>query len=271
MTPDDLLAAKSVLVVGWLAVLFVVERLAPVARWPSSDGRAGWRRLVRNAGLWATATVTSALVVLPITVTATGLGAVIDLRPAWWSGAPAVLLDFLILDLWIYWWHRANHAVAILWRFHEVHHLDHTLDTTSALRFHLGELALSAVVRAPLLIVLGVPLETVLLFDTLVLVAALFHHANMALPAGLERALSRVIVTPSIHWVHHHARRADTDSNYATVLSLWDRVFKSRSPTRRTPDLPIGVDGRPELSLARLLLRPFVTPWATEGVAEEKT
>jgi sterol desaturase/sphingolipid hydroxylase (fatty acid hydroxylase superfamily) len=65
-------------------------------------------------------------------------------------------------------------------------------------------------------------------------------------------------VTPSIHWVHHHAIRADTDSNYATILSLWDPLFRSRSLTRRTPDMPIGVEAKGDEELARLVVRPFL-------------
>ena len=79
----------------------------------------------------------------------------------------------------------------------------------------------------------------------------------MALPPALETALSRIVVTPSIHWVHHHRDRRDTDSNYATVLSLWDRLFASRSPTPRRAGMPIGVEGREELALPQLLVAPF--------------
>ena len=92
---------------------------------------------------------------------------------------------------------------------------------------------------------------------SLLALAAIFHHSNVRLPHWLERSLSRVIVTPSIHWVHHHAIRADTDSNYAAGLSLWDRLFGSRSATVRTASMPIGVEGRRDQDLARLVKRPF--------------
>jgi sterol desaturase/sphingolipid hydroxylase (fatty acid hydroxylase superfamily) len=72
-----------------------------------------------------------------------------------WAG---FALDLVTLDLWIYWWHRANHELPFLWRFHEIHHLDEFLDTTSAVRFHFGEVLLSTCVRAPLIILLGIPL-----------------------------------------------------------------------------------------------------------------
>ena len=66
-----------------------------------------------------------------------------------------------------------------------------------------------------------------------------------------------MIITPSLHWVHHHAVQADTDSNYGTVFSFWDPLFGSRSATARRPDMAIGVEGRAERPLGRLLIRPF--------------
>src|ERR1043165_7061871 len=105
---------------------------------------------------------------------------------------------------WIYWWHRANHELPILWRFHEVHHRDAFLDATSALRFHFGEVVIAAVARAMVIFLLAIPLGSVLIFETLVLVAAIFHHSNARLPEALEQRLARWIITPSLHWVHHH-------------------------------------------------------------------
>ena len=190
-------------------------------------------------------------------------------RPGWWSGWPGLALDILVLDFLIYWWHRANHEIAFLWRFHEVHHLDRFLDTTSALRFHFGEVALSALARAVVILLLGIPLTSVLVFETLVLLATIFHHSNLALPRPLERALSRLVITPSIHWVHHHARRSDTDSNYGTLFSFWDPAFGTRSKTARIRDMMIGVEGFGERGLGELLLRPFLS--ARRRAADQTT
>ena len=138
-----------------------------------------------------------------------------------------------------------------------MHHLDETLDATSALRFHFGEVLMSSLVRAALIWVLDIPLSSVIVFETLLAVCAIFHHSNLRIPVWLEKPLSYVIVTPSIHWVHHHAIRSDTDSNYSAGLSIWDRLFGSRSATRRTPDMPIGVEGRTDRSLPGLIGRPL--------------
>jgi len=116
---------------------------------------------------------------------------------------------------------------------------------------------MSALVRAVVIWLLDIPVESVVVFETCVLSMALFHHSNVALPRWLEKPLSKVLVTPSIHWVHHHAIRADTDSNYANILSVWDIVFGSRSATKRWKDMPIGVERRHDESLIGLLTRPF--------------
>lgn len=267
-TVENLLATKGIIVAVWIAALFAAERIWPAAPrpgavregWPTGLAAlkaGGWRRLGRNLGLWLINTAISPLVVLPLTAWAAAAGVDFGLRPGWWSGPWGFAADLLLLDFLIYWWHRANHVVPLLWRFHAIHHLDQFLDTTTALRFHFGEVLLSALARAAVIVVLGIPFISVLAFEALVLLATIFHHSNLRLPAGFERALSFLVVTPSIHWVHHHAVRRDTDSNYATVLSLWDRLFGSRSAMRRDPKMPIGVEGQGEEAAAALLGRPF--------------
>jgi len=250
----DLLAYKGIAVGLWLAIFFAAERLKPAAPFPLGEGSLG-RRVLRNGGLAAINLALSPLIVLPITAFAAGHG--LAWRPGWWRGGPGLGLDLLLLDLLIYWWHRWNHEWRFLWRFHGVHHLDRFLDSTSALRFHFGEVLLSALARALIILLIGFPLSSILIFETLVLTAAIFHHADLRIPSAVETALSRLVITPSIHWVHHHRRRADTDSNYGTIFSFWDRLFATSNPTRRRMDMEIGMEGEEEQAIAGLLLRPF--------------
>jgi sterol desaturase/sphingolipid hydroxylase (fatty acid hydroxylase superfamily) len=242
--------SKGGIVLLALLAMLVLERLLPVAR-----ALGGVRRVLRNLSLGGVNAVLSWAVVVPVSAIAAQWA--LDWRPLWWASWWGLGLDLLLLDFWIYWWHRANHRLPILWRFHEVHHLDEFLDASSALRFHFGEVLLSALARAVVIFVAGVPLASVIVFETLLALATMFHHSNVRLPRAFERALSLIVVTPSIHWVHHHARRTDTDSNYATILSVWDRMFASRSPTVRTMDMEIGVEGRGEQTIGRLVGRPF--------------
>lgn len=249
---SPLLLIKFTILLAWLPALATWERLQPKAERPArSDGP----RLLRNVGLWLGNTAMSPLLTVPITAGAAGLA--LWTRPESTQAWPLWIVDLLVLDLWIYWWHRANHEIGALWRFHQVHHLDEFLDVSTGLRFHPGEVLLSALVRGALIAALAMPLSSVLIYEVMVLAGAAFQHSNVRLAPRLEAALRWVIVTPSHHWVHHHAVRRDTDSNYATVLTLWDRLFASLSPTQRTPDLPMGLEGARDMGLLTLAALPF--------------
>jgi sterol desaturase/sphingolipid hydroxylase (fatty acid hydroxylase superfamily) len=97
------------------------------------------------------------------------------------------------------------------------------MDVTTATRFHLGEHVGSATLRLALIPLLGIEVWTIVLYETLVLAVTQFHHADISLGRG-DRWLRWLIVTPDIHKVHHSDWRPETDSNYSTVLSVWDRL-----------------------------------------------
>lgn len=240
--------SKAAIVLSALIIMIVLEQI-----FPATLLREKLRRWIKNYSLASLNFIIGPIIVIPISAFA-GAHAV-QWRPDLLTG---ILLDFLVLDLWIYFWHRANHRLPFLWRFHEVHHLDENLDVSSALRFHFGEVALSSIARAVFIIALAIPLRSVVVFETIVTVAAIFHHSNIKLPERFELLLSKLVVTPSIHFVHHHALRSDTDSNYATVLSIWDRLFRTRSTTKRTGDFKLGVEGLRDVPIIRLILRPFL-------------
>jgi sterol desaturase/sphingolipid hydroxylase (fatty acid hydroxylase superfamily) len=171
-----------------------------------------------------------------------------------------VVLGFLLLDYTLYLWHRLNHRVPFLWRFHAVHHVDLDLDSTTGVRFHFGELALASGFRALQVLLLGVDRETLRLWQQMLLVSVVFHHSNLELPIEAERGLSGVVVTPRMHGIHHSTRAAETDSNFSSLLSCWDRVHRSLKLDVVQAAITIGVPGFPEpedVTLARSLMLPF--------------
>jgi sterol desaturase/sphingolipid hydroxylase (fatty acid hydroxylase superfamily) len=133
------------------------------------------------------------------------------------------LVAFLLLDLSLYLWHYWTHHCDALWRFHKVHHSDRTFNVTTGLRFHMGELALEALVRVLFIAAFGVSADIVLLNQTLISLFVLFHHTNVSLRH--EHLLSRLVIVPGLHRMHHSAVREEHDSNYGAVLSIWDRLF----------------------------------------------
>lgn len=163
-----------------------------------------------------------------------------------WLAWPAGIewpLALLLFDGWQYLWHKINHLVPFLWRFHAVHHSDEELDASTALRFHTGEIVFSSIVRLAVLPVLGMTLGQLLLYEIILLPVILFHHSNIGVPQRVDRYLRWLIVTPWMHWVHHSRLLPETNSNYASVFSFWDRMFRTYRYRDNPRDIPLGLEG----------------------------
>ena len=156
-----------------------------------------------------------------------------------WAHALGVILLF---DAWTYTWHRINHRIPFLWRFHRVHHADTQMDVTTAGRFHVGEILLSSALRIPLIALFGAYVWELVLYETMMFAVVQFHHANVALPEKLDRALRAVIVTPAMHKVHHSRLQPETDSNYSAFLSVWDRLGRSFRLRKNPAEIRFGLD-----------------------------
>ncbi len=173
-----------------------------------------------------------------------------------------IVLAVIILDLAIYAQHVVFHKIPVLWRLHRVHHADTELDVTSGSRFHPVEIALSLVIKMMLVAALGIPATAIILFELILNGAAMFNHANIALPEGVDRALRRILVTPDMHRIHHSEIVDETDSNYGFNLSVWDRIFATYREQPRLGQLGMTI-GLPvfraaeEARLDKLLTQPF--------------
>jgi sterol desaturase/sphingolipid hydroxylase (fatty acid hydroxylase superfamily) len=180
--------------------------------------------------------------------------------PPWLEVAVAVVL----LDYTLYVWHVLTHRVPFLWRFHEVHHADRDLDASTALRFHFGEMILSVPWRAGQIVAIGATPLALSTWQTLTLLAILFHHSNVRLPIGVERRLARMFMTPRLHGIHHSTVRDETDANWGTILSLPDHLHGTARQDVPQAAITIGTPTpRPSsFRLPDLLRRPFRAPLA---------
>ncbi len=156
--------------------------------------------------------------------------------PIWVQG----ILGILLLDFGIWLWHLLSHKVPFLWAFHKCHHSEQYLNATSALRFHIGEILLSAVWKAGLLILLGIPLWVFVLSEFFVTAFAMFHHANIELSPRARRIVEAIIISPYIHRVHHSDIQDEHDSNYGVIFSWWDTLFDT---SKRVIPKRIGLQG----------------------------
>ncbi|MBI1367123.1 MAG: sterol desaturase family protein [Planctomycetes bacterium] len=243
-----------------LALLWIIEAVAPQYVGREHRGRHGITHL-------AMALINSVVIAVPFATLVYavcswaqrehfGLVHVVTM-PQWAQW----LMVLVLFDMWMYGWHRLNHRVPLLWRFHSVHHTDRAMEATSALRFHTGEVALSSTARLAVLPLLGMTVQQLLVYETILLPVILFHHSNIRVPRRLDDLLRWLIVTPWMHWVHHSRCRVETDSNYSSVLSIWDRCFGTyrlrEDPERIQQGLDDADGGAHWRKLGELLIHPF--------------
>lgn len=137
----------------------------------------------------------------------------------------AFFVSFIVLDFAVWLSHVASHKIPMFWRIHRMHHSDIDFDVTTAIRFHPIEIILSMIWKYAVVLALGAPAASVLVFEIVLNGGAMFNHSNFKLPLGVDRILRLFIVTPDMHRVHHSIQRRETDSNYGFNLSIWDRLF----------------------------------------------
>lgn len=241
------------------ALIFVwgLQRLSP-----HTTVNTNWRT---NIGLWLIDVVlTRAIcgacgIAIAIWGEQLGSGVLRCFAVAPWFG---VVLGVVALDGVAWLWHRANHRLAWLWRFHSIHHTDLAFQVTTALRFHPGELLLALPVRLFAIAFLGVPPLGVVVFEIVFGTMNLFVHGNIKLGRASESALARLFITPALHRLHHARDTSDLNSNFGTVFSLFDRLAGTlrASDSRRVfatglPDSGEVVD----LRLTQALAAPFRT------------
>ncbi|RYZ18105.1 MAG: sterol desaturase family protein, partial [Chitinophagaceae bacterium] len=179
-----------------------------------------------------------------------------------------ILISFLVLDFFGGWLvHITEHKLALLWRFHVVHHADNNVDVTTGLRHHPVESVLRGLFFFAGILLSGAPMYAVMIFQTALVLATAFTHANISLPRWLDRGLSYILVSPNMHKVHHHWQQPYTDSNYGAVLSIWDRLlgtYRKLDPKEIRYGLDRYYPNEEDENFGMLLRRPF-SPLSPEG------
>lgn len=260
METDGIIRLASFL--GTALILAVWEVKSPRRK---SEPDRMWR-WIGNLGVVAISTVLVRLLfpVLPVALA-------VVIRDKGWGLIPQlglsslseILLGVLILDMAIYFQHRAFHAWRPLWRLHRMHHADTFFDFTTGVRFHPLEIILSMAFKLALVVILGPPALAVLVFEIGLNCVAMFNHANIRLPEPLDKALRLIVVTPDMHRVHHSTDSLEMNRNFGFNSPWWDRLFGTYKPK---PDLGhenmvIGLNifrDRTYRSLYRMLLFPFL-------------
>ncbi|WAT16724.1 sterol desaturase family protein [Aurantiacibacter sp. MUD11] len=184
------------------------------------------------------------------------------------GGFPGRVAAFLLMDYTYYLWHVATHKVPFLWRFHRVHHLDPDLDTSTAIRFHALDMAISTPMRMLQVRLSGADPETHNAWRGFFLGSVLFHHSNLRLPDGMDEKLSHLVTTPKMHGIHHSQRLDEMDANWSSGISIWDRLHGTFRLDVPQDSIEIGVDD-PAAERDIALLPALEAPFRTAGNREE--
>ena len=247
--------------IGLLVLLSGLEFLSPLAKRQTARPRQWFTNvaivLIDNVTLKVLFPMLAAGVAAYAAQNTFGLFNLIDLNN-WLT----IILSLLLLDLLIYFQHVIMHKIPMFWRLHRMHHTELGLDVTSAIRFHPIEIIISMLIKMLFVLLMGIPVVAVIIFEILLNGLALFNHSNIKLPAPIEKILRLFIITPEIHWIHHSEIPFETNSNYGFNLCLWDRIFSTYidKPTKDYPEMRQGLNEfgfEKSLTLPELLISPF--------------
>ena len=156
-------------------------------------------------------------------------------------------------------WCKAQGFGLVYW-FNVVHHADNNVDATTGLRHHPVESVLRGVFFFMAIFISGAPIYVVMIYQTVLILAAAFTHANISLPKWLDNGMSYILVSPNMHKVHHHWKQPYTDSNYGVIFSIWDRLFgtfKKLDPTSIRYGLDRYYPNEKDEDFINLMKKPF--------------
>lgn len=250
---------STALLTGIFLLFMLIEAVIPLRQ----RKRSWIRRIIVNACMSAVAFVVGTFVVRSVSMN------LIDRTSEHEFGLLHVLrlplgvqfiAGFLLMDLTFYYWHRVNHVVPLLWRFHNVHHIDPDMDVSTSFRFHFVEIFYSTGFRVLQVGLIGIAPITYVVYEILFQCATMFHHSNMRLPIRVERWLNKIVVTPRMHGIHHSAVRGETNSNYSVIFRWWDAIHRSLRLGVHQAEITIGVPGYQEPGdngLWHLICLPF--------------
>lgn len=171
-------------------------------------------------------------------------------------------LSFLLIDFIHYLNHRIHHKVPLLWRLHRLHHADRNVDSLTTWLHHPLEITSTFMIVIPLFVIFDLPVIVMIVYSIVFGVHAAFTHFKILLPEGIDRYLSKIIVTPNAHRVHHSLDMHEGNSNYGQVFLIWDRLFGTylHRSNKALNDMRMGIDDTqsPEKNtLPQYLMNPF--------------
>jgi len=207
-------------------------------------------------------------------------GAVGDpILSGWASLAAYTLISVLVIDFAIYIVHYLMHKIPMLWEFHKVHHSADQLNLLSVFRMHPLELfattttvtVLQAFAYAGFFYLTGSKPEVYTILGVNVLIFLFyvtgFHLRHSHIWLNYPVWLSKILVSPAQHHIHHSADEKHWDRNMGLIFSFWDRMFGTHYIPVSHEKLIFGInkeEPNPFKSVWEMYVMPFV--WSARRV-----
>lgn len=168
------------------------------------------------------------------------------------------LIGYFVITFIYYWWHRARHESAVLWRLHQVHHSACSLEVLTSFYKHPVEILINGILSSAILYaLLGLDAASSGLAMLLAGAAELFYHWNVRTPHWLGYVIQR----PESHCIHH--LRGWHRGNYSD-LPVWDMLFGTFDNPRTQP-VPCGFGPENERRLGAMLAGRVVSDAPTQA------
>jgi sterol desaturase/sphingolipid hydroxylase (fatty acid hydroxylase superfamily) len=214
----------NIIVVGLIVIFYVAENIFATQFKFNKMRQHLLHNVLMQVAIYLGSLVTAVLVVNAVdwlNTNKVGLFHHLDL-PMWLN----LVFGVMAFDFVNYWFHRTAHRIPVLWRFHRVHHSDTRMDASTNLRAHPVDLlvyfGLSNVVAAA---IFGMDVTALGVFFLVITPYVFIEHSNIKFPAWLDKTFGLIFTTPNMHKVHHEQDQYYTDSNYADIFIIWDRIF----------------------------------------------
>jgi len=164
------------------------------------------------------------------------------LHPVSWVAAP--LLAGVIGEFFYYWFHRAQHTFAFMWRFHEVHHSIEEMSAWNSNHHFTEEIFRIPFITIPLSLLIGIDTGLVpTLLLTVIGMQGQYEHSGTKLNLGWLRY---VVADNRYHRIHHSVHREQWGHNFGSFVPFWDIVFRTAIFPKKGEWPAVGVPGTPE-------------------------
>jgi sterol desaturase/sphingolipid hydroxylase (fatty acid hydroxylase superfamily) len=229
-----------------VAALTMLERIVPARRDPGQP----WLNLTALAANLAVQTAAAPAIALAVSHAAARL-TLPTLHVATWPLLWGAAAYIVAMDLGEYLFHRAQHAIPVLWRMHALHHSDPCMSALTTNRHFWGDALIKGATVWPAIAMLTGPSKTIVSVYALVSIYNVFAHAN--LPVNYRR-LSWMLNSPAYHRIHHSREPQDQHVNFSALFPIFDVILGSYRQPRRSP--PTGLGAHPRNPL-EVLTWPF--------------